>query len=110
MGKKDKKQSSLLIFLKNRIEIPKQWINKFTIAGSLFLVWLTFFDSHSLITNYKVKSNVDRLKQEKVDHIIKFAEAKQPKIDSENNKEKFARETYYMHKADEEVFIIEKKK
>jgi hypothetical protein len=110
MGKKKKKHSSLLNFLNNRIDIPKQWINKFTISGSLFLVWLTFFDSHSLITNNKVKNNVNRLKQEKVEHINKIAEAKQHKIDLENNKEKFARETYYMHKADEEIFIIEKKK
>ena len=90
--------------------IPTKWINKFTIVGLAFLVWIAFFDQHNLIDSYKVSRNLDRMTTEKEEQIQKIAEAKQHKLDLENNKEKFAREKYYMHKADEEIFIIEKTK
>jgi cell division protein FtsB len=91
-----------------RVHIPSKWINKFTIVGAVFLIWITFFDSHNLIDTYKVSKNLDRMEEEKEDQIQKIAEAKQNWIDLDENKEKFAREKYFMHKADEEIFIIEK--
>ena len=110
MGKKNKNAASPLIqILKKQIYIPKNWMNKYSIVGLSFLVWISFFDTHNLYSTYKVGKGIDRLKTEKEQLIEEIALAKQYKIDLEKNKEKFAREKYYMHKADEEIFIIEKK-
>lgn len=107
MGKKNNKSTAKSI-LTNKIEISEKWVNKFTTVGFCFFIWISFFDSHSLIDTYKVNRNLDRMKEEKQDQISKIAEAKQQRIDLDNNKEKFAREKYFMHKSNEEIFIIEK--
>lgn len=110
MGKNSKNAASPFIqLLKKKIHIPKNWMNKYSIVGISFLIWISFFDTHSLYSTYKVGQGIKRLKIEKEELIEEIALAKQYKIDLESNKEKFAREKYYMHKADEEIFIIEKK-
>ena len=89
--------------------IPKEFINKFTISSMIFLVWITFFDNHNLIDRYKVSSNLNKMEAELASYKEMIAVAKRDRAEFEKNKEKYAREKYYMHRADEEVFIIEKK-
>lgn len=50
------------------------------------------------------------MKQEKEEYTEKIEQAKKERLDLEVNKEKFAREKYYMKKNNEDVFIIEENK
>lgn len=109
MGKKNKGENWAKK-IADVLRISPDRINKFSVVGVCFLFWLTFFDSHNLIDRYKVGRNLRFMENEKKEYIRLIAEAKQNKIDLDKNKEKFAREKYYMHKAGEEVFIIENKR
>ena len=110
MGKNIKNAASPFIqLLKKKIHVPKNWMNKYSIVVISYLIWVSFFDTHSLYSTYKVGQVIKRLKVEKEQLIEEIELAKLYKIDLENNKEKFAREKYFMHKSDEEIFIIEKK-
>lgn len=46
------------------------------------------------------------MEQDKEEYLDKIEQAKQDRLDLEVNKEKFAREQYYMHKSGEEVYIM----
>jgi hypothetical protein len=74
----------------------------------LFLVWLTFFDKNNLISQYKLDKKVENLEEQKLDYQNKLVELNTEKKELEKNKENYAREKYYLHKENEEVFIIEK--
>ncbi len=85
------------------------WINKYTICLLVFVVWLAFFDTHNLFVQNSLASSLEKLETEKKEYVAMIATAKKEREDMENDMEKFAREKYYMHKDDEDVFIIEKK-
>lgn len=82
--------------------------NKYVFTLIVFLVWISFFDKSSLITQFQLHQTIERLEDERVYYLEKIEEAKLDRIDIEVNKEKYARERYYMHRPDEEVFIIER--
>mgnify|MGYP001816451874 CR=1 FL=1 len=82
--------------------------NKYVLTSVIFLVWVMFFDKNRVITQIKLKNTVERLEGEREYYREKIAEAKLDRVDIEVNKEKYARERYFMHLPDEEVFIIER--
>jgi len=83
-------------------------INKYTIAATAFVLWLTIFDSHSLTTQYKLSQTVNKLEAEKESYAEKLEIAIKDKLELENNKEKFAREKFLFHKDNEEIVVIQK--
>jgi len=89
--------------------VLKPFRNKFFLILVLFFGWLVFFDKHDILTQIKLQRTVNQLESEKVEYRQKIKQAQQERLDLEQNKEKFAREQYYMKKSDEEVFVIEKK-
>lgn len=97
-------------FQKAGIRVPEKYINKFTLSGVVFFVWLALFDSYSLIERYQLSRTISRLEKEKATYLESIEQARLDKSDLERNKEKFAREKYFMHKENEEVFIVEPKK
>ncbi|MDA9301490.1 hypothetical protein N9Q30_01470 [bacterium] len=60
------------------------------------------------MTQKKLAQTIDNLKVEKQKYIDLLEEVKFEKIDLDKNKEKYAREHYYMHKENEEVFIFDR--
>ena len=85
-----------------------RWINKYTISAFLFFAWLLFFDNHNLITQWQLRKTVNELEQSKEEFDNLLVSARLEKEDLEKNKERYAREKYFMHKADEDVYIIER--
>lgn len=83
--------------------------NKYFVAFMVFMVWLTFFDRHNLIVQYKLYSKVQDLQIEKREYADKLNEVLAEKRILETQKERYARERYFMHKPDEEVFVIRRK-
>lgn len=89
--------------------IPAPIRNRYFLVLALFFAWMTFFDRHDLMTQWKLSKSVERLEYRKAYFSNKIVETKENKKEIESNREKFAREKYYMHKKDEDVFIIQKK-
>ena len=89
--------------------IPAPIRNRYFLVLALFFAWMVFFDRHDLLTQWKLSKSVEQLEYRKSYFSEKIIEAKKNKKEIESNREKFAREKYYMHKKDEEVFIIQKK-
>ncbi|MEE9440076.1 MAG: hypothetical protein V3V14_13805 [Saprospiraceae bacterium] len=101
---------------KGKLQIPyftfsvKSVMNKYVIATACLFIWLAFFDKNDLATNYKLGKTIEKLEIEKTDLEEKIVEIRKRKKDVEENQEKFAREKFYMHKDNEDVIVIEKKK
>jgi len=87
--------------------------NKYLLVTVVFFVWITFFDSNSLIKCSRVVSSISSQEQEKSYYKdeIKSIEEKLNELSSNRDSlEKFAREQYKFHKDDEDVYIIIKEK
>lgn len=87
--------------------IPAIYRNKYVIAAAFFLVYMLFFDKHDLVTQFKLQRTVNKLEQDQQYYRQKIEEAEQDRYDLEVNREKFARERYYLQEKDEDVFIIQ---
>lgn len=98
-------QSAYALFLN---AIPVYFLNKYVVGALAFVVWMVFFDQNKLTNQISLSREINELEQ----NIEYFHE--QIKVVSEawedlnSNKEKYARERYYLKKKDEDVFIIQK--
>lgn len=86
-----------------------QLLNKYYVVTAAFLIWMLFFDKSSFPANYMLHRSVDRLEAAKSEYEKKIVQARAEKIEIEENKEKYARERYLMHKDNEDVIVIEKR-
>jgi len=91
----------------------KRWFrivtNMYVLVLTLFVIWMTFFDTNSLLIHLELKKEIDKLEQQKTflkNEIEKDKKALE-KLDDDEELEKFAREQYYMKKDNEEIFLIE---
>ena len=98
-----KKPSSGFRFLRKYV------LNKYVITITVFLVWMTFFDSTSFlvinelngeITRYENQLNFYKTEYEKNDRFFRKL------MNNKQEKEKYARENYFMKKPNEEIFIL----
>ncbi len=89
--------------------VPKPLRNKYFLAIIFFVAWLIFFDSHDIITQYRLQRTVNKLEKDREFYENKIEEVKQQEEEIREDPEKIAREKYFMKKKDEDVFIIEKK-
>ncbi len=86
--------------------------NRYVLVGLGFLIWMLFFDSHDLISQYKYKRKLDQLEESKMFYLQQIDEVKQDKEELFTNLEKlekFAREKYKMKRDDEDLYIVLKK-
>ncbi|MEM7055492.1 MAG: septum formation initiator family protein [Bacteroidota bacterium] len=83
--------------------------NSYCILGLGFLVWILFFDSEDLITQYQLRRKLKKLEEEKGYYLEKIQEVKKDREELTSNEElleKFAREKYYMKKPTEDLYIV----
>ena len=79
-------------------------------VGVVFVVWMTFFDTHSFIKSWRLRSENIRLKRENtatqnsIDENERLIKAL---TDDRETLERYAREKYGMKASDEDVFIFE---
>lgn len=92
-----------------RDQVPAPLRNKYFLVLTLFFAWMVFLDRHDIITQWRLQQTVNKLQADKAFYSEKIEEAEQERLELDINDEKFARERYYMKKADEDVFIIEEK-
>ena len=87
--------------------LPDYLVNKYVITAMVFFIWMIFFDKNKWVNQLQLSQSIYRLEQEKKNLGGQIVEARKDKEDLEKNKEKYAREKYYMHKENEDIFIFE---
>ena len=99
------------VALLSRLKEPRVRRRVVLAAVSLLIVWLTFFDSHSLIRRIGWHQEFGRLQDEneELQTQISDLESELEKGLSDERVEKIAREEYHMKKPDETVYRVEKK-
>ena len=90
-----------------RLPAPLQ--NRYYLTIVVFLFIMVFLDRHSLWTQWRLWRAQKQLEADRTSYEEKIKEAKEEAEDFELTKEKFAREHYFMKRADEDVFIIKNK-
>ncbi len=83
------------------------WLTKYTVSAGLFVIWMLFFDKHNFFTQWSLRRSVNHLEISIEKYKKQLAEAESAHEDLMNNKEKFAREKYLMHKPDEDIFLFQ---
>ena len=90
-------------------KIVKSIINKYLIALVAFVVWIMFFDENNIRQNQKNLQEL-AMHQEQVSFYKHKIEADKRKLfelqTNDVNLEKFAREQFFMKKANEEIYVI----
>lgn len=91
----------------------KKWFklltNTYVFVLTLYVIWMAFFDTNSLLIHLELRREIKKLEQQKEflkNEITKDKEALKG-LSTPEELEKFAREKYYMKKDDEEIFLIE---
>lgn len=97
-----------------RLKVLLPWLkNRFVLVGLVFLVWMVFFDSNDLISQYKYKRKLKQLEENKNFYLEQIELVKKDKEELFTNLEKlekFAREKYKMKRDDEDLYIVLKEK
>ena len=88
------------------MKVPPYLRNRYFVTLLLFLVLMVFIDRHDVGTQFRLHATVNRLEADLERYDRLTAEAEAEKLDMEQNRERFARENYYMQQDDEDVFII----
>lgn len=92
--------------------IPFLLKNKYSLTLIFFGSWLLFFDDNNLYSQYKLKHELNDLRDKKTFYIKEIAQVKADQHDLFTNQktlEKFAREKYWMKRDNEDLFIIVEK-
>ena len=95
--------------MKISTKIPRFLKNKYALAGIIFIVWVSFFDQNNLITQIQYHLELKKLEDEKRFYQKELGQIQADLKELKSNPaslEKFAREKYFMKKADEEIFVI----
>ncbi len=88
------------------MRVPSYLRNRYFVTLLLFLILMVFVDRHDVGTQFRLQSTVNRLETDLTRYDRLTVEAEAEKLDMEQNRERFARENYYMQQDDEDVFII----
>jgi hypothetical protein len=88
----------------NKLPVPIR--NKYFITALAFVAFMVFFDRHDVLTQIRLQRTVNKMEQDKVFYEDQIEQEEQQRLDMEINKERFAREKYYMQRNNEDVFII----
>ena len=93
----------------SKIKYLKPFKNIFIIILIVFIIWMLFFDANSWIIHNELNTDINNLENEKEYYKKELEKDKKDlkKLSTKEGLEKFARETYYMKRDNEEIFIIE---
>lgn len=90
--------------------LPAPLQNKYYLTLLVFIFILIFVDKNSLYKQWRLHNSIGKLEQDKAYFEQKIQEVRVQAEDFEETKERFAREQYYMKRANEDVFVIKTKK
>ncbi len=85
--------------------------NKYPISLTIFVVWMFFFDTNSIVFMYKQYNELKDLKMQEEflqEEIVKMTKEKEDLFSNNDKLEKYARENFYFKKDNEDVYVIER--
>lgn len=91
----------------------KRWFvvatNKYVLITLVFIIWMLFFDTNSLLIHHELKKQIHTLEEqnEYLREEIKKDKKIIKQLSNPKELEKFARENYYLKKTNEDIFLIE---
>ena len=87
----------------------KPFKNRYLLILIVFVVWMLFFDAHSWLFHHELNSDKDELNYQKEHYKNEMAKDDKAikELSTEEGIERTARETYYMKKPNEDIYIIE---
>lgn len=89
--------------------LPPFFRNFFFLFAVVFAMWMIFFDSNDLISQYKMNRQLSELENEQEYYLQKIIEVKAEQdalLKDKVKLEKFAREHYLMKKPTEDIYIL----
>lgn len=89
--------------------IPKIVKNPFLLLGISFIIWISFFDSYSWLEHRTINKEIYKLEESKAYFQNEIDKDRQgiKALKNGDATEKYAREKYYMKRANEDIFIID---
>ena len=89
--------------------LPWYLKNKYVVTVFVFILWVSFFDQHDMISQIEYKAELYQLNEDKEYYqreIIQIKEDLEELLSDNRKLEKFARERYFMKKDNEEIFVF----
>ena len=89
--------------------IQKYVLNKYFITVFLFLIWMIFFDNTSFLVVNELNGEINKYEKQLEYYKTEYQkndEFFKKLMNNKSEKEKFARENYFMKKPNEEIFIL----
>ena len=83
--------------------------NLYILTSLVFLIWIFFIDSNSILVNLELKKEINELKERKslLEKQIEIDKKIISNLKNPDSLEKYAREELFMKKDNEEIYIIE---
>lgn len=84
-------------------------LNKYVITISLFLIWMIFFDKTSFLVINELNGEINKYEKQLTYYKAEYEKNDQfykKLMNNKSEKEKYARENYFMKKPNEEIFIL----
>ncbi len=87
----------------------KYFKNIYIIIFAVFLIWMLFIDTNSFLMHQDLNNDINDLEKEKAYYNKEIIADKKAlkKLKTKDGLEKFARESYYMKREKEDIYIIE---
>ena len=75
----------------------------------IFVIWMIFFDTNSLIIHNELSNDIDKLNKQKKYFIKEINKDKSELklLQTDSGLEKYAREKLFMKKENEDIFLVE---
>jgi len=90
-------------------KIPPFFRNRYVAVLVLFILYISFFDAHDLISQMEIKMELREISEE-IDYLNEHTESAKSQIEEltsdKEELEKFAREQYLMKRENEEIFVL----
>ena len=89
--------------------MQKYFVNKYFVTIVLFLMWMVFFDSTSFLVINELNGEVNKYETQLAYYQSEYQkndEFYKKLMNNKDEKEKYARENYFMKKPNEEIFIL----
>ena len=92
-----------------QVLLKKLFWHKYFLISFLFLVWMIFFDTNSILTHYELQKQINKYQSEKnaLEKKIEESETKYTSLKNDKEaRERYARENYFMKKDNENIIIV----
>lgn len=87
----------------------KRLPSKYIIIGIFFVVWMLFFDTNSWLVHRELNQEIEKIEKNKRYYLGEITKDQKlvEKLKDTVELQKFARETYFLKKENEDIYIID---